>query len=344
MNRDHGPDYSFWQEKINPSLAVQNGASIIQFRAGSANLVTGVPYEDYQFARNVVECPKVADSGIYWYLRLNKNWVGQMQFLINLIKNKPLTIRPTLDVEEYKDEFGNVIQMAILQSRLKTCLDILEIEFKVKPIIYTRTSVWDPFFGNPSWAKNYPLWIARYVFAKDAPDNVLEICDNLQPYTEEVHLPLPWKNNGNDWLEWQCTADDNKLGSKYGVPLPPYGTKAVDLNLTNGKKADFMARAGMIQLPPPIPPGEEMLYCKVTLPPGQIQRNMRSMPDSVYPGQGIDVGDVYPSDTSGDKKLPVLKIHVNSEGTWYLILKETENMKIGWVLAIIGNTHYLTLI
>ena len=343
MNRDRAVDYSFWQGDIDPAVAVENEANILLFRGGSANLFTGEPYKDYQFDNNVIKIPAVADSGIYWYTRLNKNWLGQMEFLLDLIKDKPLTIRPTLDIEEYKDQYGNTIKMSTLQARLKQCVDMIYAELKLYPIIYTRTSIWDPFFGNPSWAVNCPLFVARYVFKEEAPDNVLEICDNLQPYTTTVPLPKPWKLNNNDWILWQCTADDNKLGAKYGVPLPPNGTLAADLSLTNGKKSDFMNRAGMVQ-PPPIPPGDDMQYCKVTLPAGQTKRNMRSLPDSVYPGQGIDVGDVYPLDTSGDKVLPVLKIHINAEGTWYLILKESENMKIGWVLAIAGNYNYLTLV
>lgn len=107
-----------------------------------------------------------------------------------------------------------------------------------------------------------------------------------------------------------------------------------------------MAKAGIGQTPPP-PPGDEMLYCKVTLPQKNTYRNMRGEPDaSLADGdpKGVLTGSVYPSDTSGDKKLPVLKIHTNSERTWYLILKEADNMKVGWVLAIAGNITYLTLV
>lgn len=342
MTRDVIPDYSRWQEKVNPAIAVQNDAKGFLIRAGSANLYTGEPYEDFQYARNSVECPKYADTGVYWYLRLNLNWVGQMHFLLDLIKNKPFTIRPALDVEEYKDANGNIILMNSMQSRLKTCVDIIYDELGLWPIIYTRTTIWNPFVGNPSWAANCPLWISRFAY-KTLQEDVLDKCQELQPYTTTIPLPYPWQPY--NWALWQCTGDENDLGVEMGVPLPPVGTLACDASLTNGTMADFMAKCGMIASPPIIPPGDDMQYCKVTLPAGQTSRNMRSLPDSLTAdgdAAGLITGKVYPSDTSGDKVLPVLQIITNNEGTWYLIVKP--DFTVGWVLAIAGTTHYLTLV
>ena len=105
-------------------------------------------------------------------------------------------------------EASNGIKPDLLRSRLKTFLDRIETRSDVRPIIYTRASFWNYAVGNPSWAKNYLLWCARY----------RPLDENLEPaitgpWDDGRFKPSSW----NNWLLWQYSADGNGLGHMYGV-------------------------------------------------------------------------------------------------------------------------------
>lgn len=274
--RAKGFDIHTYSGEVNFSVAKNAGLEFSLVRAGGGYINTGTPFKDNQFDRNKVESPKYLKTGYWWYFAPVNKWVEQAEMFRDLIKDQVMHIRPIVDVEEWTFADGSKIPMSTLQARLKVMLDILEDEFGVKPIIYTRTSVWDPYYGNPSWAKDYPLWVARYPFTKPQTTDVLDLCQTLEPYTNTVGLPTPWNSNKpNGWVIWQCSADENKDGQKYGVPLPPYGTEAVDLNLANGSIEELLAKVGMGTPPPPPPSGD--LVMKFINTGGNIS-NIRSSP------------------------------------------------------------------
>ena len=106
-------------------------------------------------------------------------------------------------------------------ARVKTWLDLVETAFNRKPIIYSGQYFLQDYFseaggGPPSWAKDYPLWLAQYT-------NV---------YTEGAQPTLP-----RGWFKWTFWQYSDK-GRVNGI------NAKVDLNVFNGSLEDFYKFAG----------------------------------------------------------------------------------------------------
>jgi LysM repeat protein len=124
---------------------------------------------------------------------------------------------PVLDLETHDGQ-----SKARIISRAKTWLDEVEKAFGKKPIIYSGQYFLQDYFseaggGPPSWAKDYPLWLAQYPF-------------NYVDGSSKPFLPRGWFK----WTFWQYS-DKGRIN----------GINAnVDLNVFNGTLEDLYKLAG----------------------------------------------------------------------------------------------------
>lgn len=221
-------DISHWQGEIDWNVFMQSDAEGCIIRAGSCNAITGIPYTDYRYEQNMTAVDSFTEIiGTYWYWRPSHDPIEQADYYADLLKFKPWNLAPVADVEVQEN-----VNILTLQARLKKFVDRLEYRTGRKPMIYTRTTFWNPYVGNPSWASNYDLWIARYNSAITGP------------WDDGWGKPYSW----NDWIFWQYSADGNNMGHIYGI-----GSDDVDIDYFNGTVDELREYAGLGELEPQPP-------------------------------------------------------------------------------------------
>jgi lysozyme len=224
------PDISTWQGDVDADKFIAAGAHGVIMRAGAVS-AAGSCYTDYQFEANAAKFDGRLPMGAYWFYRPEHDPVVQAEYFANLLDGYVWHIPPVVDVE-YNTTGVSVVNF---QNWLyKFLLRLEALDFQV-PMIYTRGTFWNPNVGNPAYAPNYSLWVARY-------STYL-----IGPWSDGNYRPLPWQ----DWLLWQWSADGNRRGAEFGVQ-----SADIDLNRFNGSLPDFYAWCNWNQEPPPEPPEE----------------------------------------------------------------------------------------
>lgn len=230
-----GIDVSKWQSTMSWDITKAAGAQYAFIRAGSINSSTGVCYTDDQFERNAALAPEYLPCGFYWYFRPNLSVVLQADYFINLIGSKKWTLRPVIDIEE-----DGGLLAATVRDRLKQMANLIHAALGIWPLIYTRTSFFDPNVAtDPMWP-TLDLFIARY-------DETLS-----HPWGDGLYDPRDWAT----WVFWQFSADGNFQGSTFGA-----SSKHIDLDYFNGTLEQLMAYLG-IEPPVEIPVMQTLLLTK----------------------------------------------------------------------------------
>lgn len=318
-----GMDVSTWQEYVNWPVAVDKGVRFAYIRGAY-----GVT-KDNKFDLHWGSSKGKLLRGVYLYYRDSQDPVQQADNLYAYCEAHGDfgELPPALDIEEYNNA-------QITPAKVKTCLERLEANFGIKPLVYTAQAVWDKWLGNVAWATEYDLWCSNPPWSKWF-DGLIEAAKALDPNVWP-HKPLPWKNAGLMQVIWQIT---------FKAPASDYGVSGseLDLNFFSGTEAELYEYAnGTINPPPPDPIGE-IVFPETTvtatvtlLPAGMTYRNCRTRPDSTGGDAGLVEGKVYLN-----QSYPCWQQVVNSEGTWYLV--QLPDKSFGWVLAIVNGVVYLTL-
>jgi lysozyme len=222
-------DVSHWQGDIDWNKFMQSDAEGCIIRAGSCNANSGIPYTDYKYEQNMTAVEHFTDViGTYWYWRPSHDPIEQADYYADLLKFKNWNLAPVADVESWEN-----VGISTMQARLKRFVDRLEYRTGRKPLIYTRTTFWNPYVRNPSWASDHDLWIARYNSTITGP------------WDDGWGKPYSW----NDWVFWQYSADGNGLGHEYGIE-----SADVDIDYFNGTSDELRKYAGLGEEVPPQPP------------------------------------------------------------------------------------------
>lgn len=104
------------------------------------------------------ECAKInLPFGSYHYFRAAFDPVQQAKHYHRIAYGH--IMRPAVDVESYNN---GGYSKALFTLYLKTMLDTLETIWEVRPKIYTSWYMWTSLTTNPTWAKDYELWVAHY--------------------------------------------------------------------------------------------------------------------------------------------------------------------------------------
>jgi GH25 family lysozyme M1 (1,4-beta-N-acetylmuramidase)/LysM repeat protein len=199
-----GIDVSYWDAGIDWPKVRATGQRFVVAKA-----TEGTTYKDPTFDDNWFGAKSAGLlRGAYHFFRCNVDARKQADYFIdyvNTVKDYG-ELPPVLDLETNDGTTKEKIVPAV-----KIWLDRVESVFKKKPIIYSGQYFLQDYLvvaggGPPTWAKDYPLWLAQY------PNQYVE---GMKPF-----LPRGWFN----WTIWQYS----DKGVVNGI------NAKVDMNLFNG--------------------------------------------------------------------------------------------------------------
>lgn len=255
-------DVSHWQGEIKASKMLGAGTLGMYIKAGGANKYNGVNYTDPRFRENAEKFSQQVPCGYYFFFYPHIDGVKQAQYFCKLLTSVEWNLPPAVDVEANPQH----VSQGRFQRELKQFVDVVEAKFNLKPVIYTRGWFWNDNVGQPVWAKEHKLWIARYGKSLQHP------WDN-NPSSKL--RPRPW----TDFWLWQYSADGNLRGEEFGAT----GSKSIDINRVNMTKEEFYDFANWPEGEQPAPPPEE----EPTPPPEEEPGEDEEAPESKYPHKGF---------------------------------------------------------
>lgn len=194
----HGIDVSKYQSLIAWDEVKAMRVKDIRLGFSFIKATEGIGNTDPHFKRN---WKKAKDNGVirgaYHFFIGSKDGRMQAENFINKVELETGDLPPVLDVEQLN---GNTA--AQLKIQIKKWLDIVELHYGVKPIIYTNVDFYNRFLGDEF--DSYPLWLAHYYQLK-------------QPRISR------------NWLFWQ----HSDQGRVNGIEAK------VDFNVFNGDSLEF---------------------------------------------------------------------------------------------------------
>ena len=194
-----GVDVSSYQADIDMNKLKEQNIEFIYIKA-----TEGSAMQDTRFAENWENAAK-ADllSGAYHFFSYDSEGKTQAENFISAVgTDLKGRLLPAVDVEYYGDKEVNPPEKEDVVRELRIYLEILEEEYGVKPLIYTRPDIYEKYLKEEF--DEYKKWIS---------------C---------LYMPLSWKYK-DDWYIWQYL-NRGKLEGYTG------GEKYIDLNVLNKDK------------------------------------------------------------------------------------------------------------
>ena len=194
-----GVDVSSYQADIDMNELAKQNIKFIYIKATEGSTI-----KDDRFDENW-ENAKEADlqSGAYHFFSYDTPGRTQAEnFIASVGTDLNGRLLPAVDVEYYGDKEQNPPEKTDVVRELKTFLDIIEEEYGVKPLIYTRSEIYDKYIKGEF--DGYKMWMSS------------------------LYTPLRWKYKG-DWYIWQYL-NRGELKGYTG------GEKYIDLNILNEEK------------------------------------------------------------------------------------------------------------
>jgi lysozyme len=209
-----GIDTSHWEGIINWTNVWSKG---YRFSYHKASEGIGYTDPDYKFDITSAKTNNFI-VGSYHFFRCKDDTLKQAALFLKTIAGFPMDLPPVVDVEESTIGYG----WKNYQTAIKLFLDTVEKSTGRKPMIYTSKNFWS-YTNNPSWAKDYPLWVAHYSAAITAP-----------------LLPVGW----DKWTMWQYSEAGKDIVNPFD---------GVDLDRFNGSYDDLLKFCGKVIVPPVTP-------------------------------------------------------------------------------------------
>jgi lysozyme len=197
----HGIDVSRYQERIDWKRVKEMDVSGTRVQFAFIKATEGTYLVDRYFVRNWADASRQKITrGAYHFFHPNLSPRDQALHFSKTVKLVKGDLPPVVDIEDAKG-------MSTEQVRKYTgqFLEMLQVRYGVKPIIYTNLDFYKRYFADQQQFKAYPLWIAHY--------RVNELC-------------LP---DNEAWHFWQ----HNDSGNVNGINAD------VDFNVFNGDTEDF---------------------------------------------------------------------------------------------------------
>jgi GH25 family lysozyme M1 (1,4-beta-N-acetylmuramidase)/LysM repeat protein len=217
-----GIDVSYWDAGIDWPKVRATGQRYVFVKATEGDYYSDPTFDDNWSGAKSAGLLR----GAYHFYRCNVDPKKQAAKFIDYVNsmNDNGELPPVLDLETNDGQTKDKIV-----ANAKIWLDLVEAEYGKKPIIYSGQYFLQDYFsvpggGPPSWAKDYPLWLAQY------PN---QHTPGMTPF-----LPKGWFA----WTFWQYS----DKGAVNGI------NAAVDMNLFNGTLEELYKFAGAkisIQLP-----------------------------------------------------------------------------------------------
>lgn len=152
----HGIDVSRYQKKVDWKLVsdMRDQGQRISFAIVKAT--EGTHMIDSRFDDNWEKIKEVGLlRGAYLYFHTNRKGEEQAAYFIEQVRLEPGDLPPVIDIEEAHGR-----SKAQIQEELKACLDALEKEYGVKPMIYSNVQFYNKYIGDVF--NEYPFWAAHY--------------------------------------------------------------------------------------------------------------------------------------------------------------------------------------
>ena len=194
-----GVDVSSYQAEINMNELKEQNIKFIYIKAteGSAS-------ENDRFAENWENAKKAELlSGAYHFFSYDSEGRTQAENFIRTVgTDLKGRLLPAVDVEYYGDKEQNPPEKTDVIRELKIYLEMIEKEYGVKPLIYTRSDIYEKYIKGEF--DEYKMWMSS------------------------LYTPLSW-NYKDDWYIWQYL-NRGELEGYTG------GEKYIDLNILNKEK------------------------------------------------------------------------------------------------------------
>lgn len=135
--------------------------------------------KDTQYDKNYKEAKENGFVvGTYHYYRPNENSTKQFNNFKDVIHLAKGDILPVVDIEAA----SSVQSMESLKTGLRNFISLVEEEFGVKPIIYTKLSMWRDYLMYDF--SDCPLWVAAYSTQR-REDDIVRNAD-IHQFTKEI--------------------------------------------------------------------------------------------------------------------------------------------------------------
>ena len=194
-----GVDISTYQADVDMEKLKEQGIRFVFIKA-----TEGSSLQDNRFAANWVNAEKAGlPSGAYHFFSYDTPGNTQAENFIKTVGDiLEGRLLPVVDVEYYGDKEENPPAKEDVIRELTAFLNALEDQYKVKPIIYTRSDIYNKYLRD--FSGEYKFWMSS------------------------LYTPLSWNYHG-DWYIWQYL--------NRGI-LEGYsgGEKYIDLNVLNKEK------------------------------------------------------------------------------------------------------------
>lgn len=194
-----GVDISSYQADVDMNILKNQDIEFVYIKASE-----GSSHQDEYFKDNWNNAKKAGlVSGAYHFFSYDSPGITQAQNFIEIVgEDIKGRLLPVVDVEYYGDKEINPPKKQDVIRELSSYLNALEKQYGVKPMIYTRSDIYDKYLKGTF--DSYPYWISS------------------------LYTPIRWKYNG-DWYIWQYLS----VGELQGYQG---GEKYIDLNVLNKSK------------------------------------------------------------------------------------------------------------
>ena len=198
-NSTIGVDISSYQADVNMEKLKEQDIQFVYIKA-----TEGSTHQDDKFAVNWTNAEKAGlPSGAYHFFSFDTPGNTQAENYIKTVGDDLKgRLLPVVDVEYYGDKENNPPAKEDVVRELTVFLNTLEEHYGTKPMIYTRSDIYDKYLQD--FSGNYKFWISS------------------------LYTPLSWNYHG-DWYIWQYL-NRGKLEGYSG------GEQYIDLNVLNKEK------------------------------------------------------------------------------------------------------------
>ncbi len=191
-----GVDVSSYQENVDFEKLKEQGIEFAFVKATEGDTHVDSSFRDKWAAAEKAGVP----AGAYHYFSYGVSGTKQAENFIRTVGSLEGRLIPAIDMELTPEEVENPPEKETVVRGLRAFIAIVEEEYDVKPIIYSRQDYWDKYlkdnFGD------YPRWITN------------------------VFYPV-FVEAGEEWVVWQY----NMRGTMEGYS----GEKYIDLDVINKK-------------------------------------------------------------------------------------------------------------
>jgi lysozyme len=156
--RVHGIDVSRYQQRVDWQRVKKMQVGDFRIAFAFIKATEGSSLKDPQFENNWANAQNAGIiRGAYHYFLPNISPRDQANKFIKTVRLRSGDLPPVVDVEETRG-----MNKAQIQKYTKEFLNLLEKQYKVRPILYTNRDFYKRYFSKHEDFKGYRFWIAHY--------------------------------------------------------------------------------------------------------------------------------------------------------------------------------------